>query len=174
MSKHSVLRLTTINNHTTFKTGSTVVLPSANAGTFSFENANITFLKIKLKNLISALSYLSLRVEHKAATENVKIFVVKDSAVALAALNNLLRSILDSLPENRVGQNPSLNNFFNWFVAHSSNHVHIVSKTSKCCAFSWLGSPPLTLILSADFNSKTLALLHSLYVRLQTASKLLN
>lgn len=90
MCKHSVFGLPSVNDHASLVTNSTVILSSTDTCTFGFKNANVFLFQIELENLVCTLSDLSLCAKHKTSSKDVEFFLVKNSAVALPALDNLL------------------------------------------------------------------------------------
>lgn len=100
--------------------------------------------------------------------------MIKYSAVALSALDYLLRFELGVSPAHRVRINLGLHYLFNRLVTHPTNHVQGVLVVCQRCTLSWCRSPSFAFRLKTYMNSETFSLLHTLDVRLQTTSQLLH
>lgn len=90
MHEHSIFGLPSVDDHASFVANSTLVLPNADACTFCFKNANDFLFQIELEHLVGTLPHLSLCAKHKAPSKDVELVLVKNSAVALPSLDDLL------------------------------------------------------------------------------------
>jgi hypothetical protein len=75
---HSVLGLTTVNDHRAFVVNSGVILSDTDRYAFCFENVDCEVVAIVLHDLICALSNLTLPIEHKATAEYHNFTLVRN------------------------------------------------------------------------------------------------
>lgn len=169
LSDHPIFRLPSIDDHASLVSHRTVVFASPDACAFSLNNADEFLFQVELKHLVCALPHLSLCIIHKAPAKDIKLILVKDSAMALPSLDDLLGFELGVGPVHRVGHDARLHDFFNRLISHATDHIQGAIVVSQRCALSWRRRPPFAFRLDANMNSKTLTLLHALDVRLQPA-----
>ena len=81
-------------------------------------------VRVELEQLVRALSHLTLRVEHEAATEDVDFIVEGACSVALTAKHGLRASVGDSLPYHGTSVDFGGDDLFAGVKVQASNHVH--------------------------------------------------
>lgn len=71
--EHSALCLPTIDNHRLFEYCSNMILTGTGRKSSRLALTHTSFIRIELKKHVSALTHLSLLIEHETATENIDL-----------------------------------------------------------------------------------------------------
>lgn len=90
LAHHTVLCLATVDDHGALVGDRTVILARANRNTFALEHLDRASCQVILEDLVGALTNHALAIELEAASEDKKLVLVLDRAVALATLDLLL------------------------------------------------------------------------------------
>ena len=123
--------------------------------------------------MVSALTNLTLLIEHETTAECVDFVLESDRRVALTALDCFSARVGDSFPVNAVSDDLGLDYFLAGIIVQASDHEKFVTASCHCSAFSRCRHPSLVYhILNVD--SVTLTLLHPLDVSLKSTDKLVN
>lgn len=132
-----------------------------------------SFIRIELKKHVSALTHLSLLIEHEAASESIDLVIEAHWGVTLTPLNSLSARVWDSFPDYLVSIDLGLNDFFACIVVETTHKVHLVIHCSQSGTLSrsW---HPFWVKWYFNIDSEAFTFLHTLDVWLKTTYKLIN
>lgn len=155
-----------------------MILSREDVEPLGLKNAILPLNGVIYSHLVSALTYLTLAIEHETSTERVDLIIIRARAVGLPTLDWLWGLVVYVFPFrvdflDQVGFKTAyseLGHFFIGIVVEASHEVCSVVDCSQTGAFSWSGAPSVIGHLN-NWNVEALSFLHPLDVGLESSGQ---
>ena len=158
-----------------------MILPCHHVYTLGFLYVVLMINSIIHNNLVGALPNLSFPVEHETATKRVNLILKSTWCMPTSSIDGLSSIVIHVFPLGFVVFNFfviktldfELGNFFVCFIIETAKKITSIVHVVEAWAFSWSWLPTVNRKFN-DCYIKTIPLLHSLDVGLQSSRQLFN